>query len=142
MKCKSVLVAVFTSPVSVNSHTYLLECFVLYNWKSWMSSAVTVLFPAFGCPEMIISFPSKLDHASLYFKFVGSASGSAVTLTGSGGGCPSRGTLERSAMSDRRLFCAVKFGSGSDSSLKTDMGPITSLTDSAGASRDSVGTVG
>ena len=79
-----------------------------------MSSAVTVLLPEFGCPEIMISFPSKFFQASLYFKFAGSASGSTVVLAGSGGGCPSRGTLVKSAIIDRRLVCAISLGSGPD----------------------------
>ena len=86
---------------------------------------------------MMMSFPSKLDQASLYFKFVGSASGSKLTFTGAGGGCPSKGTVDSSAMIDLRLFWAVQSGLVSEASLKRDKGPITSLADSAGTSRGS-----
>ena len=80
------------------------------------------------------SFPSKFDEASLYFKFVGSASGSKLTFTGAGGGCPSNGTFESSAMMDLRLFWAVRSVLGSDALFEVVMGPLTSLTDSAEAS--------
>ena len=102
-----------------------------------MSSLVTSLFPALGCPEMIISCPSKLDHASLYFKLIGSASGSKLTVMGAGGGCPSKGTLESSSMIDLRLFSAVGSGPRSEPCRKMERGPITSLAESAGTSRGS-----
>ena len=41
-------------------------------------------------------------------------------------------------MSDRKLLWAVKFGSGFEVSLNTDMGPIESPTDPANASLDSL----
>ena len=78
----------------------------------------------------------------MYFTLVGSASGSELTFMGTGGGCPSKGTLERSAIMDRRLFRTV--GCGPEPIRVEILRRVLPhhCAESAGTSRDSGGKLG